>query len=200
MSKKTLLPAGVIGLLIILLVTLLLWQPVREESPMPPSLPIGGDFELLSDEGQVKLHNFRGKVIPIYFGYTWCPDVCPTSLSLLSAALNELTPPEQSRLQAFFISLDPERDSVERLKEYASYFNPLIMGVTGTSGQVAEIAARYGMVYRKTEADEQGNYSVDHASRIYLLDGKGELRQILQHGTSAERVLAELRALLQETE
>lgn len=198
MNKKRLFPIGVIGLLAILLAIILLWQPATKESPLTPSLPIGGDFELQSDKGPVALKDYRGKVIALYFGYTWCPDVCPTSLSLLSAALNELTPQEQHNVQAFFISLDPERDTVERLDEYASYFNPLIMGVTNTTEQVAELAARYGAIYRKTETDEEGNYSVDHSSRIYLLDSTGQLQNILEHGTPSATILTELRAWLKE--
>ncbi|MCF6281718.1 MAG: SCO family protein [Candidatus Polarisedimenticolaceae bacterium] len=198
MNNKALMPIGLIGLLAVLLLGVLIWQPEAPKTPMTPALPKGGDFVLHSSAGKVDLKDYRGKVVAIYFGYTWCPDICPTSLSLLSAALHALTPQEQARSQAFFISLDPERDDVERLKEYASYFNKQILGITGSSEQVAEVAARYGSVYRKTEIDEQGNYSVDHSSRIYLLDGAGRLRKVLPHGTSSEVVLAELRLLLQE--
>jgi len=198
MKSKALLPAGLIGLLVVLLLALLLWQPKIEEMPMTPSLPIGGDFVLSSSDGVVDLNAYRGKVVAIYFGYTWCPDICPTSLSLLSAALHALTPQELERVQAFFITLDPARDDVARLDEYASYFNEKIKGVAGTAEEIAEVAARYGAIYRQTEVDENGNYSVDHSSRIYLLDGEGKLRKILQHGTSSEATLAELRLLLQE--
>lgn len=198
MKSKALLPAGLIGLLVVLLLALLLWQPKIEEMPMTPSLPIGGDFVLSSSDGVVDLNAYRGKVVAIYFGYTWCPDICPTSLSLLSAALHALTPQELERVQAFFITLDPARDDVARLDEYASYFNEKIKGIAGTAEEIAEVAARYGAIYRQTEADENGNYSVDHSSRIYLLDGEGKLRKILQHGTSSEATLAELRLLLQE--
>ncbi len=198
MKNKALIPAGLIALFVVLLLALLLWQPEIEETPMTPSLPIGGDFVLNSSEGEVDLKSYRGKVVAIYFGYTWCPDICPTSLSLLSAAMSGLTPQELERMQGFFITLDPARDDVDRLKEYASYFNEKITGIAGTADEIAEVAARYGVVYRQTEADENGNYSVDHSSRIYLVDGTGKLRKILQHGTSSEDTLVELRRLLQE--
>ena len=200
MNSKSLLPVAVIGGLVLLLGALLMWQPARDELPDENALPAGGDFILQSSNGPVALKDYRNRVVVLYFGYTWCPDVCPTSLSLLSGALHELTPQEQERFQAFFISLDPERDSVERLKEYAGYFNKMIMGITGSSEQVAEVAARYGAVYRKAAADEAGNYSVDHSSRIYLVDGAGKLRQILEHGTLSATILTELRLLLHETQ
>ncbi len=198
MKNKALIPAGLIALFIVLLLALLLWQPEIEETSMTPSLPMGGDFVLDSSEGEVDLKHYRGKVVAIYFGYTWCPDICPTSLSLLSAAISGLTPRELERMQGFFITLDPARDDVDRLKEYAHYFNEKIMGVAGTADEIAEVAARYGVIYRQTEADENGNYSVDHSSRIYLVDGTGKLRKILQHGTSSEDTLVALRQLLQE--
>ncbi len=198
MKGKALLPVGLIGLFVVLLLALLLWQPKNDKMPMTPSLPIGGDFVLNSSDGVIDLKAYRGKVVAIYFGYTWCPDICPTSLSLLSAALHALTPEELERSQAFLITLDPARDDASRLKEYASYFNKKITGITGTAKAIAEVAARYGAIYRQTEADENGNYSVDHSSRIYLVDGEGKLRKILQHGTSSEVMLTELRLLLQE--
>ncbi len=198
MKNKALIPAGLIALFIVLLLALLLWQPEIEETSMTPSLPMGGDFVLNSSEGEVDLKHYRGKVVAIYFGYTWCPDICPTSLSLLSAAMSGLTPRELGQIQGFFITLDPARDDVGRLKEYAHYFNEKIMGVAGTADEIAEVAARYGVVYRQTEADENGNYSVDHSSRIYLVDGTGKLRKVLQHGTSSENILVALRQLLQE--
>jgi protein SCO1/2 len=196
MKSKTVIPVGVISLLVVLLLALLLWQPKIKEEPMTPSLPIGGDFVLKSSAGEVDLKAYRGKVVAIYFGYTWCPDICPTSLSLLSAAMSGLTPQELDQMQGFFITLDPARDNLKRLDEYASYFNEKIMGLAGSEAEIAEIAARYGAIYRQTEKDEKGNYSVDHSSRLYLLDDNGKLRKILQHGTSAEATLEELQQLL----
>ena len=108
------------------------------------SRPTGGDFSLMSADGPFRLQEQRGKVVLIYFGYTFCSDVCPTNLSLMSQALNALTDEELTRVQGLFVSVDPERDKVEGLKKYAQHFHDGMLGVTGASAELAEIATRYG--------------------------------------------------------
>ena len=99
--------------------------------------PQGGDFTLDSVAGPVRLADLRGQVVLIYFGYTTCPDICPTNLAFLAAALRELTPDELQRVRVLFVSVDPERDDTPRLAVYAAYFHPNIQGVTGAPEQVA---------------------------------------------------------------
>lgn len=158
--------------------------------------PAGGDFALLGPEGPVALENYRGKVVLLYFGYTFCPDVCPTALSLLAQALSGLTPDELERTQGIFVSVDPERDTLEVLKAYPPFFHPKIVGATGTADQVAEVAKKYGASYMKQEAEGDAPYSVDHSSFTYLIDTAGKLAAVLPHGTPPQQIVDQVRGLL----
>lgn len=157
----------------------------------------GGDFVLYSSHGRFSLKQLRGKVVLLYFGYTKCPDVCPTSLATLSQALNELSEDELKSVQAVFISVDPERDSFTALEEYANYFHPNLMGVTGSESEVAEVAKRYGVEYEKVVIEGSSfGYGVDHTAVTYLITPTGELRFMFPHETPAFVVLEAIRYLL----
>jgi protein SCO1/2 len=181
-----------------LLWLLFAWQPASEiaNGSAINQPPQGGDFTLQGPQGSVELEDFRGKVVLLYFGYTWCPDICPTTLAVFSAVLNEMSEGESSMVQPIFISVDPARDSLERLQEYSHYFHEKLIGVTGEPAAVAETAALYGVAYRAVSPDETGNYAVDHSADSYLIDQQGKLVKRLPHGTSGENLLAEIRALL----
>ena len=154
--------------------------------------------ELNSYQGPVSLKALRGKVVALYFGYTQCPDICPTSLGYLNLALSQLTPEELAGFQGLFVSVDPERDSLQRLKEYGEYFNPAILGVTGSVAQIDAVVQQYGAAYRLTETGSQMGYIVDHSADTYLIDRQGRLSSVLSHGTSPVDVLTELRKLLKQ--
>lgn len=157
----------------------------------------GGDFTLQSNHGPVPLKDYRGKVVVLYFGYTSCADVCPTSLGMLSVALKKMSPQELDQVQAFFISVDPERDTLLRLQEYANAFHPKIMGITGTANEIAELASRYKVLYKKVELPESAlGYAVDHSSIYYVIDRKGVLQKLIYHGTPVDRIVADLRDVL----
>jgi len=158
--------------------------------------PTGGDFTLQSPGGPVSLADQRGKVVVLYFGYTFCPDVCPTSLSALAQALSALTPDELARVRSFFISVDPERDTMDVLKAYAPFFHPDIVGISGSSEQVAQVARLYGARYMKQKPDENGLYSVDHSSFIYVIAPDGKLATSLPHGTLPTQIVDMIRAQL----
>ena len=133
----------------------------------------------------------------IYFGYTTCPDICPTNLAFLAAALRELTPDELKRVRVLFVSVDPERDDLRRLTEYAAYFHPHIQGVTGTPEQVAQVAAQYGAAYRRVEQTGSAmGYLVDHSAYTYIVDPAGHLVRSLDHATPPDQILAVIRRLL----
>lgn len=195
--------AGLVGI-ILLLVVALVWvifywnpepgQPHKELNIQ--SAPVGGDFELNSYKGPVSLKALRGKVVAIYFGYTQCPDICPTSLGYLSLALGQLSPAELAGFQGLFVSVDPARDSLQRLKEYGEYFNPAILGITGSVEQIDAVVKQYGAAYGITETGSQMGYIVDHSADTYLIDRQGRLSTVLSHGTSPADVLAELRKLM----
>ena len=175
------------------------WHP--DQSPVPLSRPVdntaqGGDFRLDSPDGPVALNDFRGKVVAIYFGYTFCPDVCPTSLVALAQAFTELTPAELDKTKGLFISVDPQRDTLEVLKIYVPYFHPSITGLRGSEAQIAEIATRYGVRYMKQKANSDGQYPVDQSSFTYLIGPDGKLAASLPHGTLPPEIVAKIRALL----
>ncbi len=165
------------------------------ESPYPG---MGGDFTLQSAQGPVSLSDFRGKVVLIYFGYTSCPDICPTSLGALSAALKRLSPQEIERIQPIFISVDPERDTPQKMVEYVHYFHPKMIGLTGSLEQLKEIAGRYGAYFRKAEVEGSTlGYAVDHSSVIYIVNEQGVLVDMIQHSGSPKVILEHIRKALQ---
>ena len=144
----------------------------------------------------MSLKDYRGKVVLVYFGYTYCPDVCPTSLAIIAQALSALTPGERERVQGIFVSVDPGRDSLDRLKEYAPFFHPNIVGSSGSPDQVAAVARQYGASYARQKADADGNYVVDHSSVTYIVGPDGSLAAALPHATPAERIVQTVRGLL----
>jgi len=156
----------------------------------------GGDFTLTSASGPVSLRELRGKFVLVYFGYTFCPDVCPTSLSDLSVALRGLTPAESERFRAIFVSVDPERDTPEALQRYAAAFHPSFVGVTGSPAELALVAQRYGAHYAKAEVDSAAGYLVDHTASFFVVDPDGALVGRLEHGTPPAELTARLRAYL----
>ncbi len=158
---------------------------------------LGGDFVLQSAKGPVPLADYRGKTVVLYFGYASCPDVCPTSLGLLSLALRKLTPAELKNIQVMFISVDPERDTVEKLKSYANAFHPNIIGITGSAKEIAAVARRYGVMYAKVEMPDSAlGYSVDHSSRYYVVGKDGAVKKFIEHGTSPEEIVKSLRSVM----
>ncbi|EXI65778.1 MAG: BsSco [Candidatus Accumulibacter adjunctus] len=181
------------------------WDPLPQRSierivahgQLPPgTAPRGGDFVLQGPQGPVALADYRGKVVLIYFGYTWCPDVCPTSLSLLAQAIADLEAAERERVQPIFISVDPERDTPARLKEYAPFFHPALIGLSGSREQIAAVASAYGSSYQKQPPNAEGNYAVDHSSATYVVDPQGRLAGSLPHASSPAQIVAFVRQQL----
>lgn len=184
-------------LALVILVGVLFWPTEPEHNVMTISKsPSGGDFTLYSSEGAVKLSDLHGKVVILYFGYTWCPDICPTSLSLLSAALHELEPQELALVRPMFISVDPQRDTPSRLKDYAKYFHPSIIGITGSEEEIASVAKLYGVGYQKVVQDSATNYTVDHTSETYVIGKDGKLIERLAHGSPASVIVKSIRTYL----
>ena len=190
---------ALIALLLAVIVWLVFFFAPSGQSSGLTEAPLGGDFTLQSQDGPVKLEDLRGKVVVLYFGYTWCPDICPTSLGVLSMALNELSEEELSRLQVVFISVDPERDTLERLKTYVGFFHENMVGVTGSTDEINQVVRLYGAAYRKVEDGNSAmGYMMDHSANLYLIDKQGALAKTLIHGVSAEQILTDLKQLLQQ--
>ena len=182
-----------------LLVGLLVFQPTSSEKNNVAAVypEQGGNFVLQSADGPVSLSDYHGKVVVLYFGYAFCPDVCPTSLGLLSSALRLLKPEELDKVQTFFISVDPERDTVDKLKTYAAAFHPNIIGITGTAKELSDVAKRYGAIYMKVELPGSAmGYAVDHSSRYAVIGRDGKFNDFIEHGTSPDEIVTTLRTLL----
>ena len=147
-------------------------------------------------ERDICLKDFKGKIVLLFFGYTHCPDVCPTALGVLAKTFKRLSPEEKKRVKVVFISVDPDRDTPEIAQKYASYFNPSFIGATGTLEELKEIAKGYMAFFKKAEGDKE-NYLVDHSGFIYLIDQKGILKLIYSSSKQKPDLIAEdIRRLL----
>lgn len=159
--------------------------------------PSGGNFTLMGTHGKISLTDFSGKVVLLYFGYTTCPDICPTNLGNLASAMNQLSAEEQSKVQVLMITVDPERDDQAKMDVYLPYFHKSFKGMTGTPEQIAEVAKRYGAVYQKAAIGEGAlGYAVDHSAFTYLINKQGILVTQLPHDTSGEEFVVAVRSLL----
>ncbi len=158
--------------------------------------PKGGDFTLHSGDKDISLSDFDNKIRFIFFGYTSCPDICPTALSFISASLKQLIPEELEQVQVFFISVDPDRDTPQKLADYTKYFHPKIIGITGTKDEIDQVVKQYGAVYRKVESDSAMGYLVDHSASVYVIGKKGKIVDMLPHGLPVEAITKTIRDLM----
>jgi protein SCO1/2 len=184
----------------LLLWLLLFWNPSAQQGhavidPVISQEPTGGDFSLTSYRGRVNLSDYRGKVVLLYIGYTWCPDICPTNLAMISTTLSALDDMKRQQVQPLFVSVDPDRDTPQRLKEYVEYFHPSIIGLTGSRNEIDDIVQRYGAAYRIVNKDEEENYVVDHTADTYIIDQQGKLVRRMAHNFSSEAMLDALQPL-----
>jgi protein SCO1 len=170
-----------------------LWP--AESTPSTPT--IGGNFTLQSTAGPVALKDFKGRIVIIYFGYMSCPDVCPTALASMSAAIKQLNETAQAQIQPLFISVDPERDRLENLAVFSSYFYPTMLGLTGNITYLKQLTKQYGTFFQYTPLpDSKLGYTVDHTSRIFLIDTAGKLAQTVSHRATSAEILTALQKLL----
>nr|WP_067285934.1 SCO family protein [Marinobacterium profundum] len=168
-------------------------------TPVEQSLAgrLGGDFNLVSASGPVTLADFRGYPSVLYIGYASCPDVCPTSLAVMAQSFLRLEASDQQRVRGIFISVDPKRDTPEVLATYSAFFHPSLVGLTGSRAQIDAVTKSYGAYYRISEqADSALAYNVDHSSRLYLIDGDGQLLEVLSDSITSDELAAKLRTLL----
>jgi protein SCO1 len=160
-------------------------------------LGIGGPFTLLDGNGQtVTDKDFRGKYMLVYFGYTFCPDVCPTTLNAVADAMDKLGP-AASRIQPLFITVDPKRDTPAVVKQYAAAFGPKIEGLTGTPEEIAEVAKEYRVYYAEHRTGSGPNdYSMDHSSVLYLMGPNGDFVAPVRADQSGEEIAVNLKKLM----
>ena len=155
----------------------------------------GQKLELTDHSGQRRtLADFKGKVVVVFFGFTHCPDVCPTTLAELATVASELGPDAQ-RLQVLFVTVDPERDTQDVLRQYVPSFNPDFLGLRGTLEETAAVAKEF-KVYMNKQPQPGGGYSVDHSAGTFVLDTQGRLRLFGQYGAGAKVLLHDIRLLL----
>ena len=189
----------ILGLLAAVSIGIGIWAGMQGGSQQKPQgyPDLGGDFTLLSDKGPVSLQDLRGKVVPIYFGFTHCPDVCITSLGNIAAGLKALSPAEQAQIQPLFITVDPERDDAARVGEYARYFHPRMIGLTGSLAEITDVAKRHFVLFEKVPLEDSNmGYTMDHSSIIYVVGKDGVIRSLIQHGEKPAEIAKTLREAL----
>jgi protein SCO1/2 len=154
------------------------------------------DFRLTDHNGRVRtLADFKGKVVAIFFGYTHCPDVCPTTLSDFAAALQQMGP-QAARVQVIFVTLDPQRDTPDLLKQYVPAFNPDFLGMFTDPDSLKKLADEYKVVYQKTSVKGVDDYLIDHSAGTYIYDPKGRLRLLVPYGSGPDAIAHDLKTLL----
>lgn len=199
-------PLIVIGLLVLALIALAAtWAAGAFPRPytfhgtqFDPIRPVT-DFTLTNQDGQpVRLSDYRGKLVVLFFGYTHCPDVCPTTLARLNRVMRELGD-EAKGLQVLFVSVDPERDTPARLKQFLSHFNSAFVGLTGQAEEVAAVNMAFGVYVKKEEVGSAAGYLVTHTARIYVIDRQGRLVLTFPADAAVQDIAADLRYLLEES-
>ena len=155
--------------------------------------PVGGPFSLIDQSGKIRTNeDFRGKLMLIYFGFTYCPDICPTDLQNIGLALDQLGP-DGDKVQPLFITLDPERDTADHLKEYLSLFHPRIIGLTGDAAAIGAAADAFKVYYARVSNKQGDDYTIDHTAFIYLMGVDGNYLGFFPPGTSSDRIAETLR-------
>jgi protein SCO1/2 len=164
-----------------------------------PSETIGGPFSLIDQSGRhVTQKSWPGKYLLIYFGYTFCPDACPTELLAMSQAMDELPEDKAAKLQMIFITIDPARDTTAKLNEYVPSFHPNLEGLTGSDADIAAVAKEYQVYYQKNAGAGNGNdYVMDHSSYVYLVNPAGKTIGIFSSDTSYDDLAKALDSALE---
>lgn len=159
---------------------------------------VGGPFELVNGDGEIVTEaDFAGSHLIVYFGFTYCPDICPTELISIADALDLLAPAEAARVQPIFVTVDPERDTPEVVQDYASHFHERMIGLTGSAEQIKAAASAYRVYYAKQEAtDPDSPYLMAHTSYIYVMDGEGRYVRHFRMGATPEEIAAGLQEAL----
>jgi len=166
----------------------------------PVKIEIGGPFTLTDHTGKkVSDSDYRGRSMLIFFGYTYCPDVCPTELSTIAEAMDLLGPAKASQIQPLFISVDPNRDTPEVLAEYVTQFHPSIVGLTGTDAEIAEVAKSFRTYYARAKGSEgDDDYTVDHSATTFLMGPNGQFETTFSYGTPPETMAKALEKFIDQ--
>jgi len=153
-------------------------------------------FALTDHHGKPRtLADFKGKVVVIFFGFTQCPDVCPTTMAELSEVMKQLGP-QAEQVQVLFVTIDPERDTQTLLSQYVPAFDKRFLGLYGDAAATAKVAKEFKVFYAKVEGSTPGNYTMDHTAASYVFDRNGKIRLFVRHGQGAEPVVHDIKQLL----
>jgi protein SCO1/2 len=155
------------------------------------------DFTLSGANGEVSLSDYRGKLVLVYFGYTFCPDICPATLANVGQALRSIGA-KADDVQLIMVSLDPGRDTPEKLAAYVNHFYPSFIGITGTQEQVDTVASLYGIFYEKTEGSAATDYLIDHTATLLVIDREGYLKLVFPFGVTSEEIADDLKYMLRQ--
>lgn len=154
------------------------------------------DFALPDHTGKLRtLADFKGKAVVVFFGYTQCPDVCPTTMAEMASVMQQLGP-QADRVQVLFITIDPERDTQELLSKYVPSFDPRFLGLVGDKAATEKVAKDFKVFYQKVPGKEPGSYTMDHTAGSYVFDPEGRIRLFIRHGQGAEPIVHDLKLLL----
>ena len=161
--------------------------------PYPPA----PDFELARTGGEsFRLSDARGEIVVLFFGYTSCPDICPTTLAELKTALDRLDEEEAENVKVVFVTVDPERDTPERVQEYVDHFDQAFVGLSGSEQELAHVWNEYGVFRQKVEGTSAAGYLVDHTARVTVIDQEGNLRVSYPFDTPVETIVHDLQVLM----
>jgi protein SCO1/2 len=168
------------------------------ELPELKRLEFGRDFVLTDQDGKsFNTAMLRGKLIFLFFGYTTCPDACPMALSKL-ARVNAMLGEDGNRVQTVYVSVDPERDTAEKLKKYLSYYTLPVVGLTGTVEEIGSVAGDFGVYHSRSEEETAAGYLIDHTTLVYMIDSEGTLRYLSHPEDSPEVLVGLVRKVLAE--
>ena len=196
MKSKTVL--AVIVVILGLAVGFYFFRPHAFHGTVIQSPETSYDFTLTSAKGDVSLSDFRGKLVLIYFGYTFCPDICPATLANIAQAMRDMGPSKADQIQTVMVSLDPERDTPEKLTEYVAHFDPTFIGITGSKEQIDEVTSLYGIFYQKHEEPGKSGYLIDHTATLLVVDRKGYLKLVFPFGITAADIADDLEYMLRQ--
>ena len=188
--------AGLIWVLLLAMVLAACGAPAKFNATDLTGADWGKDFALTDHHGKPRrLADFKGSVVVMFFGYTQCPDVCPTTLANMRELMDTLGP-DAGRVQVVFVTVDPERDTQQLLAAYVPAFHPGFLGLYGDEAATAAVAKEFKVFYHKQPGQTPSSYSVDHTAGSYVFDPSGRLRLYLRHGETPERIAQDLRRLL----
>ena len=160
---------------------------------------IGGDFELTNQRGErMRLSDLKGRALVMFFGYTFCPDVCPATLARVREVRAALPSEDAARFTGVLVSVDPARDTPQRLGQYVEFFDPAFLGLTGAEDELEDIARRYGAQFMIPEGQPEDSYLVNHSSIAYLIDPLGYVRALYYGDESVDAIAANVREVLAE--